>query len=433
MDSATTNSSAKRRLNISTVGPRFGSTKLAAAAIRGALKLAMVCALLLIAARPARAQTETVLHYFTGSPDGSYPYSNLTFDGAGNLYGTTYLGGLGYGTVYEVSPNGVGGWNETVLYSFTGGADGAYPNYSNVIFDSVGNLYGTTYNGGAIGAGVVFELSPVGTSWTETVLYNFCSQEGCADGGTPASGLIMDPAGNLYGTTLCCGKYQDGVVFELIPSGGGWTEQVIYNIDTLNYYFLYNPGLTMDAAGNIFGATVSTVFELSPNGNGGWTPNVIHTFTGSPKDGNIAMGTPVLDKAGNLYGTTWAGGKDNLGTVYKLRPGKKGKWTETFLHTFKGGKDGYAPSAGIVFDAVGNIYGTTEFGGRSDSGTVYELVAQVGKGSYKEKILWSFFYCYGGCTPMSSLILDSAGNLYGTAMGPEGWPNPEGVVFEVTP
>jgi uncharacterized repeat protein (TIGR03803 family) len=456
MHSATTIGRPKGRLNISDVGPRFGSTKLAAGstkraagaphirafcecvgvcAIRAALILAVLSALLLIAARPAHAQ-ETVLYNFTGGSDGGGPMSGLTFDAAGNLYGTTYFGGLacaesqyGCGTVFELSPNGNGGWNETVLYSFTGGADGAYPN-SDVIFDSVGNLYGTAYEGGVNGCGygdgcgIVFELSPVGTSWTETVLLSFTGSQG--DGGFPQNGVIMDPAGNLYGTTCSCGAGY-GTLFKLSPSGGGWTEQVLTGADGFS-------GLTMDPAGDIFGAWLnedSTVFELSPIGN----LTEIHTFTGAPKDGSDAEGTPVLDQAGNLYGTTLLGGAKNLGTVYKLSPVKKGKkkgeWTEKILYSFKGGKDGCGPTAGIVFGAAGNIYGTTTWCGYENmSGTVFELVAPVGKGGYKEKVLLGFNGT-GGAKPYGSLILDSAGNLYGTASrgGSSGW----GVVFEVTP
>ena len=534
MDSATTNSSAKGRLNISAVGPRSGSTGLAAAAIRGSLTLAVLSALLLIAASPAQAQSgpygvvspttlnfrgavgqtsppqlvslkntgdselivsnisisgnfaiatnhcangvkpgthcnvdvtftppgpgtetgtltfvdnasnspqnvsltgtigEIVLHNFTGG-DGQDPWSNLTADGAGNLYGTTIGGGqFAYGTVFELSPNGNGGWNETVLHSFTGGADGGEPLYdSDVIFDGEGNLYGTTYYGGSnpacwwgAGCGVVYELSPVGTSWTETVLYSFAAG---ADGGGPVNTLIMDSAGNLYGTTY--GGSDGGGVYELSPSAGGWTQQVIYTVGYPPGY----AGLTMDAAGNIFGATWFMVYELSPNGNGGWTPTVIHTFAGGPKDGTSALGTPVLDKAGNLYGTTQYGGSNNYGTVYKLRPitkGKnKGKWTESILYSFKGGTDGNGPWGGVVFDAGGKIYGTTPGGGQYSDGTVYELAAQVGKG-YKEQVLWSFNFTDGDA-PYGSLTLDSTGNLYGTTF--QGGSRDEGVVFEVIP
>jgi uncharacterized repeat protein (TIGR03803 family) len=288
-------------------------------------------------------------------------------------------------------------------------------------------------HGGAYGYGVVFELSPVGASWTETVLYNFCSQADCADGEYPVNTLIMDPAGNLYGVTNQGGSTGAGTVFELSPAGGNWTEQVLYSPGSTTGYGI-NAGLTMDAAGNIFGATWSTVFELSPNGKGAWNPTVIHIFDGGAKDGMGAAGTPVLDKDGNLYGTTIYGATKNLGTVYKLSPvtkgKKKGTWTVKILHSFKGGlKDGYYPVAGIVFDAAGDIYGTTEYGGKYSDGAVFELVAN-GKGSYKEKVLWSFNGTDGGY-PYDSPILDSSGNLYGTTY--DGGSHGAGVVYEVTP
>lgn len=409
-------------------GPKFGSTKLAAAAIRAALTLAVLF-VLLIAVRPAQAQTETVLYNFTGGSDGANPQSRLTHR-AGNFYGTTYGGVLGAGTVFELSPNGLGGWNETVLHSFNGGLnigpDGAGPS-GPVIFDNAGNLYGTTRFGGTdyhyCSYGTVFELSPGQASWTETILYSSCDYN--ALGWWFANGLIVDPTGNLYGTTFRSGANDDGNVFELSPSGSGWTGQVIYS-KVVNS----DAGLTMDAAGNIFGATSSTVFELSPNGSGGWNPTVIHTFAGYPNDGIVADGAPVLDQFGNLYGTTYLGGVYNQGTVYELSPGQNGEWTEKILYSFKGLKDGANPLAGIVFDAAGNIYGTTALGGSTKGqGTVFEL-ATLGNSNYVHTILWTFSGT-DGANPYASLILDSAGkHLYGTTNA--GGSSNVGVVFEVT-
>ena len=370
---------------------------------------------------------EIVLYNFTGGSDGGWPGAGLVSDGAGNFYGMTYPVTTGYGTVFEVSPNGSGGWNETVIYNFTCGSDGGGPTYNSLLFAS-GNLYGTTQGCGANGWGVVFELSPVGTSWTETVLYGFGGIQ--TDGGGPLSGLIKDAAGNLFGTTVNGGTAGCGTVFELSPSGGGWTERVIYNVESWTAGALY-AGLTMDAAGNIFGATSLTAFELSPNGDGGWNPTVLHTFQGSPKDGSYATGTPVLDKAGNLYGTTRTGGAYGVGTAWKLRPVKNGKWSETILHSFGNRGDGVEPWAGIVLDAAGNIYGTTTGGGLYGGGTVYELVAPAaGKKGYVEKALWNFNGT-DGATPYGAVVLDSAGNLYGTTQGGGSYGN--GVVFEVIP
>jgi len=375
-----------------------------------AVALALFSALLLVAARPAQAQTEIVLYSFTGSPDGAGPVSRLTSDGAGNFYGATFSGGLvctdsssGCGTIFELSPNGGGGWKENVLYRFTGGTDGGFP-WSSVVFDTAGNLYGTAEHGGTNGFGVVFKLSPVGATWTETVLYNFCSQQNCADGELPSGATIMDSAGNLYGSVWYG-------VFELSPSGGGWTEQIIYNTVSVDP----NAGFIMDATGDIFGVGSETtdgvtVFELVPNGHGGWNGTVIHKF---PVVGDYysSGGTLALDKAGNLYGTI-----DNLrhnhGYVYELSPfGKKGKWKEKILHFF-----GYRSGlfAGVVLDAAGNVYGAT-------GTSVYELLAG---NNYQEEVLG---YVEGG----NDLILDSAGNLYGTSGS--GGSSGDGFVFEITP
>lgn len=394
----------------------------------------------LLVVRPAQAQTETVLYNFTGSPYDIGPTSSLTSDGAGNFYGTTAGEGLGWGTVFELSPNHGGGWNGTTIYSFTGGVNGWRPFYSNVIFDSLGNIYGTTEEGGANGYGVVFKLSRVGSSWTETVLHNFAA----SDGYYPLAGLIMDSAGNLYGTTYGGGS-TGGCVFELSSSGGNWTEQVIYAVEPAANGM--TAGLTMDAAGNIFGASYSTVFELSPNGRGGWNPTVIHTFDRNPKD-DIVQGTLALDNTGSLYGTTAATGTtrayfDGRGTVYKLTPKMNGKWAYEILHSF-GGDAGYSggvgPFAGVVLDSAGNIYGTTVGGGTNTGGTVFELVAPVGKGSYDEKVLWNFGgdTDTDGNTPYGGVILDSAGNVYGTTAyggtgGGDGLTGYGGIAFEVSP
>jgi uncharacterized repeat protein (TIGR03803 family) len=408
---------------------RSGGTKQRVGAIRCALTFAVLGAVLLIASRPARAQVETTLYNFTGGSDGAYASSSLISDGAGNFYGTTALGGLpcpsdsrGCGTVFELSPDSYGGWKETVLYAFTGQPDGAVPYLAPVIFDKAGNLYGTTSEGGAFNRGVVFELSPVGSGWTETVLYSFTGQ---GDGARPTAGLIMDAPGNLYGTTAGDNN-GPGSVFELSPSGVDWTMQMIYQV-------LSSGGLTMDTAGNLYGTAFNAVFELSPNRNGSWNPTVLHTFTGYPQDGMDAQGALLFDQGGNLFGVTYSGGAKNNGTVYKLSPGPNGQWTEKTLHSFKDGKDGRQPWAGVTLDASGNIYGTTARGGAlgpKHQGTVFELLVSGGEGDYKERVLYSFLGP-NGTNPYGIPVLDSTGNLYGTtALG--GTSN-SGVVFEVTP
>ncbi|HLX85879.1 MAG TPA: choice-of-anchor tandem repeat GloVer-containing protein [Terriglobales bacterium] len=393
------------------------------AAIRNVLTLTLLSAFLMIAARPSHAQTETVLHNFTAGTDGSGPMYGLTSDGNGNFYGTTAYGARsGDGTVFELSPNGSGGWNETLIYSFSKLKNGVFP-MSPVIFDGAGNLYGTTDQGGTDGFGVVYELTPQGTSWTETVLHSFA---GGTDGADPDGVLVMDSAGNLYGTTYQGGTGNKGTVFEVSPSGGSWTEKVIYNTPNGTV-----TGLTMDAAGNLFGVGDSggtgdsAVFELSPNGQGGWNPAVIYTFAGRPE----AVGTLTLDSAGNLFGVTDAAAK-GCGKVYKLTL-QSGTWIAKTLYNFvKDSTDGCEPYSGIVFDPAGNIYGTTFKGGTTGAGTVYELKAPVGKGSYTEKVLWSFNDTDGG-SAWGGLSLDGSGNLYGTTYA--GGPKGDGVAFEVTP
>jgi uncharacterized repeat protein (TIGR03803 family) len=411
----------------------------------GALTLAVLSAVLVSAALPAHSQTESVLHSFCTDqnhcPDGDKPTSTLTPDGAGNLYGTTPGGGVfGPGVVFELSPNGGGGWNETVIYSFHDFPDADSPEFSKLLFDSAGNIYGTTLSGGDYISGAVFELSPAGGSWTESVLYSFGGYKG--DGTSPVNGLIMDAAGNLYGKTLQGGaQLPEGSVFELSPSAGGWTEKIIYNTGEAGGGST-DAGLTMDSAGNIYGVTATAIFELSPNGNGGWNPSVIYHFANRiasnkvVSGGNVPQGTLVFDKAGNLYGTTYSGGADDYGTVFELSPGNKGEWTKRILYSFQGGsQDGEAPVAGVVLDPAGNIYGTTTEGGANEAGVLFELLAPEGQGSYQEKILWTFSdgggAGTGGGLPFGGLILDSAGNLYGTTYygGEYGC----GVAFELTP
>lgn len=383
---------------------------------RGVLKMLSLCALVLLAALSATGQTENVLYNF---PTGSIGCNmqSLIFDGSGNLYGVTYNGGThGYGSVIELSPNGSGGWNEAVLYSFTGGSDGAYPCTTYPVLDKAGNIYGVATSGGVNGFGVVFELRRVGAKWKQTVLHNF---DGTTDGEQPNYGLVFDAAGNLYGTTsLGVAGSLNGTVFELTLSKGKWTEQVIYSP------YLVRSGLAIDANGNLYGTADGIVFRLAPDGAGGWTATNIHPL-GSHAG---TAGTPVLDKAGNLYGVTPNGGPKNAGTVYKLTPKKKGYWASKILYAFEGAKggDGANPLASIVLDAAGNIYGTTSNGGAFSAGTVFELAA----GTYQESVLWSFNGT-DGSGPASNLVIDGAGNLYGTTI--TGGTDNEGVVFEVTP
>jgi uncharacterized repeat protein (TIGR03803 family) len=295
---------------------------------------------------------ETILHDFAGGNDGNYPQGQLSIDAAGHLYGTTLFGGgpnraceNGCGTVFELSPGTNGEWTETILHSFEyTHADGAYPT-SGVVLDSAGNVYGTTQSGGTHSGGTVFEVSPVDGTWTESILHNFCSSANCSDGGLPTAGMIFDTAGNLYGTTAQggtgtgCSGGPCGTLFELSPgAGNSWTESVLYSFCSLaKCADGASPGehpLTMDALGNLYGTTggggddggicesygCGTVFELSPGAGGGWSENVLYKFPPNGLHGLEYLSGLVLDSEGNLYGTTGDGGAYGFGTVFEVTP-----------------------------------------------------------------------------------------------------------------
>ncbi len=388
---------------------------------------------------------ERVLHSFENTPDGYSPAGPLVFDAAGNLYGTTAVGGAnGSGIVFELMPNGDGTWTEVVLYTFGSQSnDGARPS-SGLVFDSAGNLYGTTLDGGGphcVGdCGRVFELTPNGDgTWTETTLYIFA---GTPDGSYPTGGLIFDAAGNLYGTTYYGGPYSlgYGTVFELTPNGSGnWTETTLHNFSGLKTDGRHPfAGLVRDAAGNLYGTTVEggayvdygTVFAMKPKAGGGWIERLLHSFNNDKIDGSFPRATLVLDAGGHLYGTTSGGGSSNNGTVFWLGRQPNGTWQEVVLHDFNG-TDGSTPTAGLTFDAAGDLVGTTVDGGAYNWGTAFGMKHKTG-GGWAEEVLHSFnINGIDGSSPASSLIFDAAGNLYGTTAS--GGPVEGGTVFEITP
>jgi len=381
--------------------------------------------------------TENVLHNFNDNgKDGYSPLAGLIFDASDNLYGTTYEGGaFGFGTVFELEPKAGGGWTEKILHSFND-SDGAYP-VGGLIFDAFGNLYGTTYEGGASGVGTVFELTPIaGGGWTETVLHSFNGNG--EDGAYPVASLILDASGNLYGTTSGFGVFGLGTVFELTPqTGGGWKETVLLSFN--NHGGAYPAAsLILDASGNLYGTTyeggtfgVGTAFELRPQTGGGWKEKVLHNFKNNGKDGYYPEAGMVFDATGNLYGTTYGGGAHNLGTVFRLASKTSGGWAEKILHNFNdNGKDGAYPVADLIIDASGNLYGTT-YGGAFGVGTAFELTPKAG-GGWTEKILHSFnVNGKDGNHPQASLVFDAAGNLYGTTY--DGGVYGDGTAFEITP
>jgi uncharacterized repeat protein (TIGR03803 family) len=405
--------------------------------------LMILAAVALLAATPASAQ-EGVIHSFNNNgKDAADPVASLIADSAGNLYGTTYAGGAyGYGTVFELSPKTGGGWTSRILHSFQlTSSDGGYPDAS-LIFDGSGNLYGTTNSGGNYSYGTAFELSPTRSgAWTEKVLHSF-GPDTSTDGWFPAAGLVFDASGNLYGTTAAGGTYAGGVVFELTPgTGGTWTATTLHSFldDAPSDGFFPLSGLTIDASGNLYGTTfqggtlgAGTVFEVMPGADGTWTESVLFNFgTSEIPEGNPYAGV-ILDASGNLYGTIYSGGVHNDGAVFELSPGAGGAWTVTFPHSFyANGKDGYNPQGALVFDSAGNLYGTTLNGGAYAYGLAFELTPKVG-GGWTEKPLHSFNNNgKDGYNPTAGLIFGPNGKLYGTTG--VGGTFGGGTVFEITP
>jgi uncharacterized repeat protein (TIGR03803 family) len=333
---------------------------------------------------------DKVLHAFAGGTDGAHPVGQLLVDGRGNLYGTTANGGMGTcnglagcGIIFELSP-GSSGWTEKILYTFTGGADGGLPE-AGLVMDKAGNLYGTAAGGGVGFCGTVFELSAAGGgAWTESTLYQFLGGS-ANDGCNPEAPLTLDSTGNLYGTTVIGGSptLNGGTVFELSPSssGGAWIETVLFAFD-------YNDGgnptgnVVFDKEGDLYGTVNGSgqfggggVFKLTP-GSGGWSEASIFQFT-EGDNGCSPIGNIVFDATGHLYGTTSYCGADNVGTVYKLTP-TVGQWSMTILHQFTGGLDGAEPYGGLTMDSKGNLFGSCDFGGLYAEGTVFRLTPEHG-------------------------------------------------------
>jgi uncharacterized repeat protein (TIGR03803 family) len=400
--------------------------------------LAIVSAPLLVSLiliSDAEASTEKVLYTFGSSPDANGPVSGLAFDTAGNLYGTTASGGAhSAGAVFELTPGSGGKWSERVIYSFAGGKDGMVP-LGGVIVDAAGNLYGTTSRG-ALGSGTVFTLIPgAGGKWKLKVLHTFHG----TTGGVPSAGLISDTAGNLYGTTAEGGSHGVGSVFELVPgTSGKWAFKGIHSFNN-NGHDGTDPlaALTLDAAGNLYGTTYAggahtygVVFQLTPGSNGTWTEKILHTFNaGNGHDGAAPDAPIVIDSNGNLFGTTSGGGKDRFyGVVFELTLNLSGKWQETILHSFTDGSDGGEPNAGLTLDASGNLYGTGVTGGHS--GVVFKETLGT-NGKWKHSVVHDFANGSDGSRPYAGLILDVSGNLYGTTK--QGGTNSLGTVFMVKP
>ncbi len=404
--------------------------------------LSKICAIVAVAtlfASVSWASSYRSLYSFTGGGDGGDPATALAFDSAGNAYGTTVTGGAdGCGTVFQLTPSG-GQWTETVLYSFTCFADGKNP-YGGVTLDTEGNLYGTTVAGGSggtctgDGCGVVFKLTKSGSMYNHSVLYNFT---GGNDGFGPGSAVVFDSSGNLYGTTPDGGAYGFGVIYQLSPNAGGWTQTVLHAFTGGSDGAVGSLGaLLIDAHGNLFGVTeiggdnsVGTVYEISPTG-GSWNFTTLYAFAGQP-DAAFPYGGLIADASGALYGTTYFGGANGMGAVYELRPTPSG-WKEFVLYSFQGGTDGSLPTSTLLFDSAGHLYGTTTTGGNPgcDCGTIFQL-SPASVIRWKETVVHVFGSSQDGAYPSYGLTSDSMGNLYGTAV--LGGAHGQGMVFEFTP
>jgi uncharacterized repeat protein (TIGR03803 family) len=311
--------------------------------------------------------TYTSLYSLAAGADGSGPaFGTLAVHG-GALFGTTEGGGS-FGTAFRVAPS-ANGWRETVVHTFGNGTDGAQP-IGGVVFDSSGNFYGTTSLGGVFGNGTVFEVSPLGI---ETEIYSFT---GGNDGTNPPAGVTLDAQGNVYGTTSLGGIHGDGVVYELSPSASGWTQTVLYTFQGLNDGANPVGGVIVDKAGNLYGTTFDggangggTVYRLSRSG-GAWKMTILYSFTGG-------YGGPynklTFDSEGNLYGATNGEGAHGFGSVFKLTPAS-GSWTLTDLYDFNNGTDGGSPYGSVAVDTNGNIFGTAATGGSKNQGVVFEIM-----------------------------------------------------------
>lgn len=392
-------------------------------------------------AMPGVAQTYTVLHGFTGGADGYSPQAGLTLDHGGNLYGTAVGGGpSNYGVVFKLSHRN-GGWLLNTLYSFSGFLDGGYPT-SRVVFGPDGALYGTaSERGHCSDCGVLFKLMPpshpCGTPncpWTKITLQMFFNNG--IDGYTPTGDLIFDQAGSIYGTTTTGGTNNRGTVYKLTLTNGSWTETVLYNFSGPDGSQPVS-GVLFDSVGNLYGTTLSggsandgVIFELTPSGSH-WTETVLHSFVNQSQssDGSLPYAGLMPDGAGSFYGTTLSGG---LGLCF----GSYGFGCGTVYHGFgdtiysfaeRGLSPNGGPKSPMMLDAQGNLYGTTYQDGANLQGNVFMLTA----GQYAYTSLYDFTDGIDGRNPVGNIIRDSNGNLFGTTT--LGGTHNDGVVWEITP
>jgi len=392
--------------------------------------------------------TERAIYAFRSCVTPIYP-SLSAFDGNGDVFGFAQQGGTFFcatcGTVFELTPNGTS-YTETDVWDFTDGSDGVYP--TALVLGTSGQLYGTTDSPESYSQiqGTIFQLTP-GNPWTLNTLYVFP----ISDGEEPITGLVSDRAGNFYGTTVFGGTNNVGAVFKITPSASGWNESLIYSFGPQHYdlYVGDGPsGLIFDAKGNLYDTTEEggvnfqgSVFELSPQADGGWQEKDLYTFATSKR--TFPVGGVVFDKAGNMYGVAMQGGAFALGGVFQLTPSTGGRWKANTIYSFRGyPADGATARVGLTIDSAGTLYGTTFVGGNGPCGngngsqlgcgTVFKLSYSAGK--WNETVLHAFQGEKGGdgANPLANVILDGSGNLYGTTAN-GGSLCGCGTVFELSP
>jgi uncharacterized repeat protein (TIGR03803 family) len=383
----------------------------------------------------AKATTTTDVIFSFDEDNGEYADTDLETDSAGNIYGTTVLGGEhGSGTVFQLSPTH-GGWVQSVLYSFTGGADGGEP-YKGVSIDRQGNLYGTAVTGGSGscegGCGLVYKLTNSGGTWTQTVIHAFTGGD---DGSGPGARVTVDGSGNLYGMTPTGGTYGAGTIYKMHPHGSSWNFQVIHTFTggadgasgSAGRMFLSQGGLYgAVTAGGTYGAGL--VFELTPTTVGEWNFNTLYSFRGQP-DGSFPYGALLRAASGKVYGTTYYGGANGIGAVYELSPRPTGEWNERVIYSFQNGSDGNSPISNLVRDSAGNLYGTTSEGGLG-SGTIFKL-SPVGGGQWSESVVHAFAGPPDGGFSYNGMVVDLFGNFYGATV--HGGTTDDGCVYQFIP
>src|SRR5580765_3968137 len=382
----------------------------------------------------AAAETTNIIFSF-GEGEGEYADTDLETDGAGNIYGTTVLGGdSGGGTVFQLRPT-ANGWAHTVLYSFTGGADGGEP-YKGVTLDRHGNLYGTAVTGGSGGCeggcGVVYKLTNSGGTWRQRVIHAFTGGD---DGSGPGARVTVDGNGDVYGMTPTSGTYGLGTIYRLHPHAGSWTFQVIHTFTGGVDGSSGSAGRMLLRNGELYGAATTggtygsgVVFQLTPTAVGEWDFRTLYSFHGQP-DGSFPYGALLRGPSGKIYGTTYYGGENGIGAVYELSPRQVGEWDGRVIYSFQNGSDGNSPISNLVRDLHGNLYGTTSEGGLG-SGTIFKL-KPIGGGQWTESVVHTFVGPADGGFSYNGMVVDRFGNFYGATV--HGGTDDDGCVYKFTP